>query len=170
MKVIFSFLFILMSIGSIGAESSADYKVLKGSLHKKGKVVIRVLPDTDKYKVVIDFDVEKKTFVPVPSSLLKGSKEFIFPNEFKTEAGYKELEKKQTMDIPKAKLQFVRRGDDGDLKNAYFLQVLPTNGKTKIDLVYHPSLPSVGWNKVTITFISPFPVLDGYELKAELRR
>jgi hypothetical protein len=169
LKALAFFLLLSLSFSSL-CEDTANYEVEKGSLHKGGKFVVRILPETDKYKVVMDYDVEKKGFVPVPAKLLKGTKEMEFPKEFRTEAGYKELEKKGTMDIPKAQLKFVSRGDDGDLKNAYFIQVLPTNKKSKIDIVYHPSLPSVGWNRVTITFISPFPILDGYELKAVLKR
>lgn len=116
----------------------------------------------------MDYKVKKKDLVPVSSSLLRGSKTFDFPNSFKTVAGYIDLQRKGTMDIPKARLKFLRRGDLGELKDAYFIEVLPTNNKSKIDIVYHPSLPSVGWRSVKITFISPFPILDGYELYAEL--
>lgn len=152
------------------AQSVAEYKVTPGSLHKKGNVFITVLPDEKVFKVKMDYKVKKKDLVPVSSSLLRGSKTFDFPNSFKTVAGYIDLEAKKSIEIPKAKINFVKRADVGELKNAYFILVLPTNKKSKIDIVYHPSLPSVGWNSVRITFISPFPILDGYELYAELLR
>lgn len=161
------FLILLLPLISF-AQSSAEYRVTPGSLHKKGNVFITVLPDESVYRVKMDYKVKKKDLVPVSSSLLRGSKTFDFPNSFKTVAGYIDLEIKKTIEIPKAKINFVKRGDIGELKNAYFVQVLPTNKKSKIDIVYHPSLPSVGWNSVRITFISPFPILDGYELFAEL--
>lgn len=116
----------------------------------------------------MDYNVKKKDWVPVPSKLLKGKTVMEFPEEFRTETGYQNLEKQKTMEIPKAVLKFVKRADFGNLKNAYFIQVLPTNKKTKIDIIYHPSLPSVGWEKVQITFISKIPLLDGYELIAKL--
>jgi hypothetical protein len=150
------------------AQSSAEYKVAPGSLHKKGNVFITVLPDEKVFKVKMDYKVKKKDLVPVSSSLLRGSKTFDFPNSFRTVAGYIDLQAKRSIEIPKAKINFVKRGDIGELKNAYFLEVLPTNKKSKIDIVYHPSLPSVGWQSIKITFISPFPILDGYELFAEL--
>lgn len=159
------FLFTFDAIGS-----SAVYRVMPGSLHRKGKVIVTVLPDTDKFKVNMEYDVTKKELVPVPAKLLKGTKVMEFPNEFRTEKGYQELEKKKTMEIPKAVLKFVKKADAGPLKGAYFIEVHPTNKKSKIDIVYHPSIPSVGWNSVKITFISPFPVLDGYILEAELKR
>ena len=64
----------------------------------------------------------------------------------------------------------MKRGDAGNLKNAYFFQVHPTNKKSKIDIVYHPDLPSVGWLSVDITFLSNIPLLDGYELEARLKQ
>jgi hypothetical protein len=161
--------FLIFSLASF-AQTEAHFKVLKGTLHKKGTVVAKILPDPKKYDVLLEFEVKKKSLVPVPASLLKGSKTYEFPLDFRKEDGYKKLEKEKELTIHKAVLKFVKREDIEDLKGAYFIQVLPTNKKTKIDIIYHPSLPSVGWLNVTITFISNYPILDGYELKAELIR
>lgn len=147
----------------------ANYKVKEGTLHRGGKIKVSVLPVPDKYKVLMEYDVKRKSWVPVPGNLLKGKKEMEFPKQFETVKGYEELEEKKSMDIPKAKLVFVSRVDVGDLKGAYKLQVLPTNKKSKIDIIYHPSLPSVGWKSVIITFLSNIPILDGYKLEAEIR-
>lgn len=150
------------------AQPEANYKVLTGQFHKSGKVKVSILPVPEKFKVQMDYNVKKKDWVPVPSKLLQGKTVMEFPEEFRTEAGYKHLEETKSMQIPKAVLKFVKRADFGSLKNAYFIRVLPTNKKTKIDIVYHPSLPSVGWEKVQITFISKIPLLNGYELVAKL--
>lgn len=72
------------------------------------------------------------------------------------------------MDSPKAELRFVKRGDFDGFKDAYYIEILPKNKKSKIDVVYHPSLPAVGWSEVTITFLSNIPVLNGYQLAAKL--
>lgn len=149
------------------AQSIAQYKVLPGTLHKKGIVSIAILPNESSFNVKMDFEVKKKPFVPVPNQLLKGSKVYQFPDEFKTEAGYKDLEHSKSLMIPKAELKFIKRGSFGHLTNAYFIQVLPTNKKTKIDIIYHPSLPSVGWAQIMITFLSKIPLLDGYKLQGE---
>lgn len=168
-KTLTSLLFSLL-IPIAVASNSADYKVKPGKLHKKGKVVVNILPDVEKYRVKMDFDVKKKDYVPVPEKLLKGTTIMEFPQQFRTEAGYRELEKKGKIEIRKAELRFVKREDIGNLKDAYFFQVRPTNKKSKIDIVYHPDLPSVGWLSVDITFLSTIPVLDGYELEARLRQ
>lgn len=168
-KILFS-LIMSLTIPLAIASNSADYKVKPGKLHKKGTVVVNILPDIEKYRVKMDFDVKKKDFVPVPEKLLKGTTIMEFPQQFRTEAGYKELEKQGKMEIRKAELRFVKRDDIGNLKDAYFFQVRPTNKKSKIDIIYHPDLPSVGWLSVDITFLSNIPVLDGYELEARLRQ
>lgn len=152
------------------AANSANFKVKPGKLHRKGKVIVNILPDTEQFRVKMDFDVKKKDFVPVPGRLLRGSTVMEFPKKFRTEEGYKELEKKKVMSIHKAQLRFVKRDDVNGLKKAYFFEVHPTNKKSKIDIIYHPDLPSVGWYAVDITFISPIPVLNGYELEARLKR
>lgn len=161
--------FLMLFTLSAFASTTANYNVLPGKLHKKGKVVVNILPDKDLYRVKMDFNVEKKNLVPVPAKLLKGSTVMEFPEKFRTEAGYKELEKKKHIDMKKAQLVFKKRADAGRLKNAYFFEVRPTNKKSKIDIIYHPDLPSVGWYKVDITFLSNIPVLNGYELEAKLK-
>lgn len=163
------FLSILMLPLALAA-NSANFKVKPGKLHRKGKVIVNILPDTEKFRVKMDFDVKKKDYVPVPAKLLRGSTVMEFPKKFRTEAGYKELEKKKDMSIYKADLHFVKKGNVGTLKDAYFFEVRPTNKKSKIDIIYHPSLPSVGWLEVDITFLSNIPVLDGYELEAVLKQ
>lgn len=158
--------FLLLAASSFGNDT-ADYEIKKGKLHKGGDVKVEILPDQEKFKVKMSYDVEKKDFVPVPSKLLKGKTIMEFPEQFRTEDGYIELERKKEMDIPKAKLKFVRRINLLDDKKAYQIKVLPTNNKTEIDITYNPDVPSVGWSKVKITFISRIPLLDGYEIVAE---
>lgn len=147
----------------------ADYKIQKGKLHEGGKVHVEILPMKERFKVEMTFAVNKKKYVPVPDKLLKGKTIMEFPDEFRTEKGYKHLEQAKIIDIPKARLQFIKRMPLPNFKTAgYLLKVLPTNKKTEIEILYHPKLPSVGWEKVEITFISKIPLLDGYEVKAQL--
>lgn len=168
MKVFLAFLILFITFG-VCASTTASYKVLPGKLHRKGKVIVNILPDPETFRVKMDFNVKKKEFVPVPAKLLRGSTIMEFPRKFRTEEGYKELEKKKHMSIHKAELKFIKREDVGKLKGAYVFEVLPTNKKSKIDIIYHPDLPAVGWYKVDITFISKIPVLNGYELEAKLK-
>jgi hypothetical protein len=150
------------------ALSSAHYNVIPGKFHKQGNVAVKVLPNKASYDVEMDFEVKKRLLVPVPEKLLKGSKVYQFPIKFKSKQGYVDLEKSKTIVTPKAVLNFVKRGNFGRLKDAYFIQVLPTNKKSKIDIIYHPSLASVGWARIKITFLSNIPLLHNYELEAEV--
>ena len=151
------------------AADEAHYKIKQGQLHDGGKVDVTILPDPKSFMVEMKFDIDKKPMVPVPGKLLKGTTVMEFPLKFKTEAGYKELQTKKAIGIPKAELKFIKRADTGDLKQAYFLEVHPTNKKSKIAIIYHPSLPAAGWRTVKITFLSNIPILDGYEVDAELK-
>jgi hypothetical protein len=168
LKLIFAMIPFMFTLNTF-AQNSAAYAVLKGQFHQTGKVVIAILPDTAKYKVQMNYEVIKKAFVPVPARLLKGKTIMEFPDVFRTEVGYQALQQHKEMEIPKARLKFVKRGNYKNLANAYFIEVHPINKKTKIDIIYHPSLPSVGWARVKITFLSKIPVLNGYELAAEIK-
>jgi hypothetical protein len=145
---------------------ASRYEIAPGKFHKKGQADITVLPETTVYKVRMSYKLKSKDMVPVPKKFLQDEKIMEFPAEFKTEAGYQQLEKIQRINIPKATLTFTRRGDFANLKNAYFIEVRPHNKKSKINIVYHPSLPATGWQKITITMLSSFPLLDGYKLEA----
>ncbi len=152
---------------SLHADNSEKFNVLPGRFHKGGEIIVTVLPDDKKFDVEIKFGVKKKGYVPVPSSILQGTKTYEFPVEFRTEAGYKTLQEKGTLEIPKAVLKFIKRLDEGELKQAYLIEVLPTNKKSMIEILYHPSLPSAGWKQIKLTMISNIPFLGGYELRAE---
>lgn len=159
----------LLSLALSFSAFGAKYIVKPGKLHRKGKIFVTILPDAEKFRVKMDYQLRKKEFVPVPSKLLEGSTVMDFPPKFKTEAGYKELERVKDMETPKAHLHFTKRGTVGNLKDAYFFEVAPKNKKTRVDIIYHPSLPSVGWYEVEITFLSKFPILDGYKVDARIK-
>jgi hypothetical protein len=90
------------------------------------------------------------------------------PPEFRDERGYMELEAKGTMQIEKATLQFIKRVKWMNYKDAYQILITPSNGKSKIEATYHPSVPAAGWGRVIVTFISNVPILNGYQAIIEL--
>lgn len=149
---------------------AADYIIEPGQLHQKGTAKIEILPSTTTLKTSMSYDLVAKDFVPVPKKFLKDKKTMEFPIEFRTVKGYQQLEKLKVMKMPKAELKFVKRAKSGNLQDAYFVDVLPTNKKSKISLIYHPSLPDTGWQEITITMISKMPIVDGYELKARIKK
>lgn len=154
-------------VSGMALASDVNYQIKPGKLHKKGTVTVSVRPDLRTYVVDINYHLKKKSMVPVPDSLLSGKKTMEFPPEFRTEQGYKNLEKNGTVDIPKARLHFVRRVELTGAKGAgYLLEVKPTNKKSKLAITYHPSLPGTGWQEVRITLLSALPVVDGYEIIA----
>jgi len=149
---------------------AADYIIEPGQLHQKGTAKIEILTSATTLKTSMSYDLVAKDFVPVPKKFLKDKKTMEFPAEFRTVKGYQQLEKLKVIKMPKAELKFVKRANSGNLKDAYFVDVLPTNKKSKISLIYHPSLPDVGWQEITITMISKMPIVDGYKLKAKIKK
>lgn len=114
------------------------------------------------------YEIKKKALVPIPKKVLHGETVIELPPEFKDKRGYANLERKGIIEIAKARLQFIKKMDWNGMKGAYDIMIVPHNGKSKIEVIYHPSLPAAGWGKVVITFISPYPILNGYNAVIEL--
>ncbi|MBC7540236.1 MAG: hypothetical protein H7281_15530 [Bacteriovorax sp.] len=168
MKLIFFLLIITYSSITLALEI-ASYHILKGSLHKGGIAKIEITDKTKKKFIAkMNYEIYKRMLVPVPSKFLKGETIIELPPEFKDKRGYLLLEKKGTMDIEKAKIKFIRRTTWQGKNDAMEILILPTNGKSRVQVTYHPTIPAAGWGRVIITFISPYPILDGYHADFEL--
>lgn len=147
----------------------AAYIIHEGKLHKGGTVHAEIVPDPNHFTVKVNYEIHKKMLVPVPSQYLKGEYTFELPSQFKDERGYLELESKNEIDTPKARVKFLKRTEVNGKKNGFLAEVLPNNGKSKITVAYHPDLPSLGWGRVEITLLIDFPGLNGYKLIAEIK-
>lgn len=163
--------FVLFISGGFMTQANAitHYTLKEGKLHKSGKVDVEVKTDEKTMIVNLKYDIDKKALVPIPSKVLKGKKDFEVPLMFKDEKGYQELERVGVMETEKALIKFLGRVHLGDLPNAYSFEILPKNGKSKIEGVYHPSLPGIGWKYVKLKFLGNIPLLSGYETIAYLK-
>ena len=151
------------------AGNIAHYHIEKGKLHTGGTASVEITEsNANKFTTKLNYEIRKKILVPIPDDQLKGQMVLDLPPEFRTEIGYMELETKGVMDIGEATLKFVRKLTWNHLTNAYEILILPKNGKTKIEIFYHPTLPAAGWGEVDVTFISSVPVLNGYLVKMDL--
>ncbi|MCM2348842.1 MAG: hypothetical protein NDI69_02405 [Bacteriovoracaceae bacterium] len=163
--ILFTILFMNMAI----AAPKAQYEILPGKLHKGGSAFTDVLPNQTSFTVRMGYAIDKKSLAPVPSDLLKGEVIVDLPLQFKDERGYLELETLGTMKLTDGVIKFVKRTTLGNRKDAFEVLVLPKNGKSKIEIIYHPELPSVGWGQAKVTFISGLPLLNGYEVVMKLK-
>ena len=169
MIVLFAAAIFLAFADVYAAIESASYHILKGSLHKGGSAKIEIVEkNKEKFSAKMSYNINKKALVPIPKKILQGETLIELPPEFKDKKGYAQLEKKGFMELPKARLQFIKRmnwkGNDG----AYDILIVPNNGKSRIEVVYHPNLPAAGWGQVVITFVSPYPILNGYKAIIEV--
>lgn len=145
------------------------YEILPGKLHKGGSVGVEVLPDSSKFSIKVNFSIDKKMLVPVPGEFLKGEYTLDLPNAFKDERGYLELEQRGTVEVPKARIQFLQRRDLDHYKNTMEADVIPVNGKFKLKAFYHPDIPGVGWARVELVFLMDVPGLKNYDITAILK-
>ena len=167
-KLITLLLSIYMTNYSMAAEV-ANYHILKGKLHSGGKAQVEIIESTDnKFVAKMNYEIYKKILVPIPDDVLKGENVITLPPEFRDERGYMELETKGTMEIEKARLQFIKRVKWKNYIDAYQVVIFPKNGKSKIEVTYHPTVPAAGWGRVLVTFISNAPILNGYQAYIEL--
>ncbi len=150
------------------AQGAANYRILEGKLHRGGSARVEVVAGPG-FTVRMSYELVKKPLVPVPSDALKGESTVELPELFRDERGYLELEAKGRMSVPDAELRFVRRAKWGAHSDAYLIEVLPENGRSRIEALYHPTVAGAGWAQVKVIFISKVPLLNGYVAEMHLR-
>ncbi|MGE3610418.1 MAG: hypothetical protein AB7I27_12585 [Bacteriovoracaceae bacterium] len=168
MKFFLASFTILFSISSL-AQTGADYQIYGGKLHRGGKGYIEVLSNEEHYIVKMNYEIYKRALVPVSADDLKGETIIELPSQFIDERGYAELERLKTIKLEDAEIKFIQRTSFREFNDAYQFQVIPRNGKSKIEVIYHPLLPATGWGRVKIIFISHIPMLNGYQAVAEMK-
>ena len=169
MKTLIKICLTLFLINTLSAQDIANYHILKGKLHSGGVARIEITKNsTEQFSTKMNYEIYKKVLVPIPDDVLKGETIIELPPEFRDERGYMELQTKGSMQIEDAKLQFMKRVAWRNHKDAYQILILPKNGKSKIEVTYHPDLPAAGWGRIIITFISKVPLLNGYQAYIEL--
>lgn len=143
----------------------ATYNIQKGLLHTGGSASVQILENAPEHFVAkLKYKILKKILVPIPDDQLEGESIIEFPQEFKDERGYMELETKGTIELKDVVLNFIKKVKWSGHSDAYQFSIIPKNGKTKILAVYHPALPAAGWMKLVITFINNIPIFNGYEI------
>lgn len=150
------------------AFGQGNYLITSGKLHKGGKATIAVLEE-ENYQVKMEYSVNKRALVPVPDKYLSGETIISLPLIFKDERGYLELEAKKVMDIEGANLKHLGRTKHKGFNDAHKILITLTNGKSKIELIYHPSLPGAGWDQIKIIMISNIALINGYMFICHLK-
>ena len=150
------------------AFGKAYYLIDEGKLHRKGSASVEVLENPRAYQVKMNYTIDKKRLVPVPDKYLAGQTTINLPSMFKDERGYLELESKKKMQVDGARLTHLGRTTFKKFNDAHKINIILSNGKGKIELVYHPSLSGAGWGNIKMVFISDIPLLNGYTIQCRL--
>lgn len=171
-KTIFIALFPLVFATQLAlANQVANYQIEKGKLHTGGSARVEVLESSAlKFVAKLNYQIQKKILVPIPEDQLKGETIFEFPPEFRDERGYLELETKGALELEDARILFVKRVSWRGLKDAYQILILPRNGRSKVEVIYHPSIKAAGWGKILVTFINSVPIFNGYQINIEIEK
>ena len=161
---------LLFTVGAMASEKTT-FDILPGKLHKGGFLTAEpeLMPHSDSMMIQMKYEILKKGIVPVPSEFLKGTYEQKLPSKFLDERGYLELEKNKSMKIDEATVKYLGRTDYRGQNDAYYVQIIPDNRKSEIFLVYHPTAPGLGWDKVRLVLHTGLPMLDDYVLEGRSR-
>ena len=165
----------VLAAWGIGAQALAlpasTYEIVPGKLHKGGSLV--ATPDSEAVPgtttISIEYEIIRKNLVPIPNSYLRGTYEQSLPSEFLEEAGYLELETLGALEVDGATLVHQGRIPLRNLSDAHSIQIIPDNGKSEIFLLYHPSLPGLGWDQIKLVLHTNLPILGDYLIEGLLR-
>jgi hypothetical protein len=150
--------------------SVSVFGILPGKLHKGGTLTATP-SETDipgMIRILIDYEITKKNLVPVPSAYLTGNYEQVLPEEFLKEDGYLALEQAGAIEAQDSTIIHQGRVPFRNLSNAHLIQIIPNNGKFEIHLVYHPSIPGLGWDEVKLILHTGIPLLGNYWIEGSL--
>jgi hypothetical protein len=150
--------------------SVSVFGILPGKLHKGGTLTATP-SETDipgMIRILIDYEITKKTLVPVPSAYLTGNYAQVLPEEFLKEDGYLALEQAGAIEAQDSTVIHQGRVPFRNLGNAHLIQIIPNNGKFEIHLVYHPSIPGLGWDEVKLILHTGIPLLGNYWIEGTL--
>lgn len=168
MKTILTIALVLVTQIAL-AGNVANYSVSKGKLHSGGKARVEINENSpEKFIVNLNYEIYKKILVPIPEDQLKGETLFELPPEFRDERGYMELQTKGIIELEKATLKFVKRVKWKNFNDAYQVIILPKNGKSKVEVIFHPSVSAAGWANIVVTFINNIPIFNGYQIVIDI--
>ncbi len=171
MKLFFitTLIILLYSINIWAGESTLFYKIEPGKFHTGGKASLEKTENNlDNLTILVKYKIDKKFFVPIPSSKFNGESQIVFPKELIDEAGYLELETKGEILSDGSLIKFVKRVDWKEYKNAYEFILYPSNQKSEVLVIYHPSIASIGIAHIEITIKNTSAFMDGYKMSFNL--
>jgi hypothetical protein len=170
MKLLALFTGLLFSISVLANSDFENYNISPGSLHKGGsaKVSSKLNPnDQNKLDIKIDFEIIKKPFAPVPSEWLKGSLVETYPEKFRHEDFYIELEQRGSMSYEKMQFTHLGRADIGSYENCHKIRIVVKGGDVDvhIETYYHPAIGHAGWVEFDL-IITRIPIIKQYKMHA----
>jgi hypothetical protein len=169
MKTLLTLICFFLMTAAFGAEKD-HFEILPGRLHKGGTMDVRVLsidPVAKTMVVFFEYKILKRQLAPIPSEFLKGDLTQELPLKYEDERGYLELEIKKSELVSNAILKHLGRVQFDGSQDAHKVSIEPNNGKSVIQLIYHRSLPGLGWNSIKLMLRTSLPGLKEYQVEAK---
>lgn len=66
-------------------------------------------------------------------------------------------------------MKFLGRVDYEKYSRAMRIQIIPKNGKSLMQFIYHPDIPGMHWDQLKLTLITNLPILGNYLLQGKLQ-
>ena len=133
------------------------HEILPGKFHANGSALITDTEspeNADDILLTLDYSVVPRLFVPLPERLRKGKLEIEVPEKLLREEGYLELQSSKSMLFKGATFTYLGRVNVGQYYDSYKVQIDPKSKKFRVVLIYHPSIPGVGWYSTDITMLT----------------
>ncbi|MDD4975535.1 MAG: hypothetical protein PHY93_14340 [Bacteriovorax sp.] len=155
------------------ASDVAKYIIQEGKLHSGGTAKVDVSQSTsEEFVANLNYQIDSIPLSIFAPQEKKKSRTIALPPEFRDERGYLELETKKKMNLDSQyeyDLKFVSRVNLKGKMDAYKILILPKNKKSTIEVIYHPSVSGAGWAKVTVTLLSKYEQINGYQIRINLK-
>jgi len=148
---------------------SQAFTITPGQFHKGGDLSYEITKQdiaSDSLDLTISYHVLKKALVPVPSEYLSGNTVQTLPLNYLYESGYLELEKKHEEEFSDSYVTHLGRVNIDGLTDVHHVKITAKNGKSEMEVFYHPSLPALGWSRVILVLHTPIPFLKNYTMMA----
>lgn len=137
--------------------ASLQHEILPGKYHARGRaVIVDSISQTedDNAVLTLNYSIVPRLFIPMPARVRQGSIQVVVPEKFLTEDGYIELSEAKSADFKDARFSYLGRVNVSGFYDAYRVLIEPKSRAWKAVVIYHPSIPGVGWYSSEITVLT----------------
>jgi hypothetical protein len=160
---------LLYSFSAFATFGELYFVINPGGFHRGGSATAKISSVDEVNGVMnaqIDYVISPRSGIPFPEKYEKGSRTEVLPLDFRYEYGFRDLEAKGEIELPKAWIKHLGRVDWGKFKGAHKIEMRAKNNLSIIEIIYHPDISYLGWAQVTIKLLNTIPTRKVYLVEA----